>query len=71
MDYAGVSTKHYKIHPRSNRFISNKNGLSGSEWVAAIKLSCNYANLAGVPGVQMPNRCCRRIERKSCSMPAI
>ena len=60
MNYASMGVKHYAIHPRANRFVSEKCGLSGSEWTAAIKLSFNYANLAGVPGTQMSNRYCRR-----------
>ena len=60
--YAGVGVRHFRIYPKANRFVYNKNGLSGSEWVAANKLSCHYANLAGVPGAtsQTSNRFCRR-----------
>ena len=66
MDYAEVGVKHYKTSPKSNQFISNKNGLSGSEWVTWIKLSCGYANLAGVPGAsQAPNRSCRRCNHEN------
>ena len=61
MDYAGVGVKHFSNYPNANRFISDKKGLSGSEWVAAIKISHNYANLAGVPGnSQSSSRRCRR-----------
>ena len=50
LSYAGVGVRHFENHPKANRFMSSKNGLSGSEWTAAIKLNCGYANLAGVPG---------------------
>ena len=61
MDYAGVGVRHFRNYPKANRFVSDKKGLSGSEWVAAIKISVNYANLAGVPGnSQSSSRRCRR-----------
>ena len=61
MDYAGVGAKHYKTYAKANHFICDKKGLTGSEWVAAIKMTNNYANLAGVPGnSQASSRRCRR-----------
>ena len=67
MDYAGVGVKHFKIHPRANRFACNKSGLSNSEWVAAIKMNFHYANLAGVPGAtpQASSRFCRRCRNET------
>src|SRR6202012_1015023 len=45
MKYQGAGVTHFKNHTPSNDIVYNKNSLSSSEWVAAIKLSCNYANL--------------------------
>ena len=59
MSYAGIGVKNFKIFPRANKFIYDKEGLSNAEWVAALKINCGYANLAGVPGTQAPNRQCR------------
>lgn len=65
MDYAGAGVRHYETHPKSNRFVSEKSGLSGNEWTAAIKLNFNHANLNGIPGQQKPgqSRFCRRCDR--------
>lgn len=60
MNYAGIGVKHFKNNTRSNRFMISKNNLSNSEWTAALKLICNYANLAGVPGTRKENNRCRR-----------
>src|ERR1700761_7726107 len=46
-------------------FVYNKNSLSSSKWVAAIKLSCNYANLNGVPGVGSTSLLCRKCNREN------
>src|SRR5699024_10892523 len=40
-----------KTYPKANKFMMARSSLSTSEWVAALKLNTNYANLAGVPGV--------------------
>ena len=65
MSYAGNGVHHFKTHTKSNRFVSDKTGLSGPEWVAALKLSFNYANLAGVPGSsQASSNLCRRCFRE-------
>ena len=65
MDYAGAGVRHYETHPKSNRFVSEKSGLSGNEYTAAIKLNFNYANLRGIPGQQKPgqSRFCRRCDK--------
>lgn len=69
MDYSGVGVKHFKTYTKANRFVCDKKGLSGSEWVAAIKLTNNYANLAGVPGnSQASSRRCRRCGRETESV---
>ena len=61
MDYAGVGVKRYRTYTKANHFICDKRGLTGSGWVAAIKMSSNYANLAGIPGnSQASSRRCRR-----------
>lgn len=60
LSYAGIGVHHFKHYPQANRFVCNKNGLSGSEWTESIKLNCNYANLAGVPGSRTSNNRCRR-----------
>src|ERR1700744_2901413 len=52
LKYHGSGVIHYKTCTTSNDFVYNKNSLSSSEWVAAIKLNVNYANLNGVPGVE-------------------
>lgn len=62
LKYQGFGAIHYATYPPSNNFIINKNSLSSSEWISAIKLTVNYANLAGVPGNTMNNssNLCRR-----------
>ena len=62
LDYYGVGVKHFKTHPPANKFICDKGTLSGSEWVASIKLNVNYANLVGVPGISQQSQAihCRR-----------
>lgn len=51
LKYQGSGAIHFKNHTLGNDFEYNENSLSSSEWVAAIKLSTNYANFNGVPGV--------------------
>ena len=65
MKYQGAGVTHFKNHTPSNDFVYNKNSLSSSEWVAAIKLSCNYANLNGVPGVGSTSLLCRKCNREN------
>ena len=70
--WQGIGVCHFKTYPQANRFVYNKNTLSCSEWTAAVKLSVNYANLAGVPGVvegHDSNRHCRRC-RSEIETPA-
>lgn len=69
LDYQGIGVKHFRTCPKANRFTSDKNTLSTSEWVGAIKLSTNYANLVGVPGVneQSQDRRCRRCRSETQS----
>ncbi|KAI5753517.1 hypothetical protein M8J77_000996 [Diaphorina citri] len=58
----------------SFRSYCGTNSLSSSEWVAAIKLSVNYANLAGVPGVQSSSNnsnLCRRCFREKETLPHV
>src|SRR5699024_2377680 len=56
LDYYGIGVKHFKTHPPANKFVCDKSTLSGSEWVAAIKLNVNYANLVGVPGISQQSQ---------------
>ena len=74
LDYQGIGVKHFKTYPKANRFMVDKSNLSGSEWVAAVKLNTNYANLNGVPGVneQSQDRRCRRCpsENQSREIPS-
>lgn len=60
LKYQGAGVVHFATHTKSNDFVCNKNSLSTSEWVAAIKLNSNYANLNGVPGVENSSVLCRR-----------
>lgn len=55
----------FKNHTASNDFIYNKNSLSSSEWVSAIKLNCNYAALNAVPGVNSTSTLCRKCNREN------
>ena len=65
LSYQGSGAIHFKNHTASNDFVYNKNTLSSSEWVSAIKLSINYANLNGVPGVSSnSSSLCRRCNRE-------
>jgi len=65
LKYHGSGVIHYKTCTTSNDFVYNKNSLSSSEWVAAIKLNVNYANLNGVPGVEGPSNLCRKCSRET------
>ncbi|KAG4073566.1 hypothetical protein HA402_000790 [Bradysia odoriphaga] len=65
LSYQGSGVIHFGQHTASNDFVYNKNSLSSSEWVAAIKLSINYANLNGVPGVSNSSSLCRKCEREN------
>jgi hypothetical protein len=47
--WQGIGVKHFKTYPKGNRFMGNKSTLTDSQWVEALKLNMNYANLAGVP----------------------
>ena len=49
--YQGSGVKHFQTFPKANSFMYDKKFLSNSEWVAALKLNSNYANLRGVPGI--------------------
>ncbi len=71
LNYQGSGTVHFKNHPPSNDFVYNKNSLSSSEWVSAIKLSTNYANLNGVPGVASTSNLCRKCGKESETIPHV
>jgi hypothetical protein len=66
MNYAGVGAMNCKIYTKANRFVRGVGDLSGGEWVAALKLTFNYANLYGVPcvagntGIGSTSHHCRR-----------
>ncbi|XP_073976443.1 uncharacterized protein [Rhodnius prolixus] len=47
----GIGVRHFKEEPKANKFINDKQLLTGSEWSNALKLNINYAPLRGVPGV--------------------
>jgi hypothetical protein len=66
-DFQGVGAIHFKAYPKANAFVYQKNGLSCSEWTAAIKLSTNYANLRGVPANKKSGASplCRRCHREN------
>ena len=49
--WQGIGARHFRKLPTANGFMTGKSSLSSSEWTAAIKLNCNYANLRGVKGV--------------------
>ena len=51
----GIGVRHFATHLPANRFMYEKSNLSSSEWVTAVKLSTNYANLAGVRGAKNKN----------------
>ena len=64
--YQGIGVKHFEAFPKSNKFMMARTSLSSSEWVAAIKLNTNYANLAGVPGVNTEHRSASSIRCRRC-----
>ncbi|KAK9502788.1 hypothetical protein O3M35_011494 [Rhynocoris fuscipes] len=47
----GVGVLYFTDTPKANSFVFNKEIMTGSEWVNALKLIINYAPLRGVPGV--------------------
>ena len=63
-DWQGIGVKHFLTCPQANRFMTSTTTLSCSEWTAAIKLTTNYASLAGVPGApgadSRSSKLCRR-----------
>ena len=65
--YQGSGVKHFKTYPKANRFLIKRSKLSSSEWVAALKLNINYANLAGVPGVNTEHRSAPSIRCRRCA----
>lgn len=65
--YQGIGVKHFKTYPKANQFLSTRKNLSSSEWVAALKLNINYANLAGVPGVNTEHRSAPSIRCRRCA----
>lgn len=69
--YQGSGVIHFKNHTQSNDFVYNKNSLSSSEWVSAIKLSTNYANLNGVPGVGSASNLCRKCGKEIETIPHV
>lgn len=71
LKYQGSGAIHFKTYTPSNNFIYNKNSLSSFEWVSAIKLSTNYANLNGVPGVSSTSNLCRKCNKEIESIPHV
>ncbi len=71
LKYQGSGAIHFKTHTPSNDFTYNKNTLSSSEWVAAIKLNVNYANLNGVPGVETTSNLCRKCNGEKETIPHV
>ena len=65
--YQGVGVRHFKTYPKANQFLVKRTNLSSSEWVASIKLNINYANLAGVPGVDTEHRSAPSIRCRRCA----
>ncbi len=65
LKYQGAGVIHFQTFIKGNDFVCNKNSLSSSEWTAAIKLNCNYANLNGVPGVESASNLCRKCNREN------
>lgn len=55
----GIGVKWYKSFPLSNQWVSNKQGLTSSEWTNAIKLSMNSMANRGTGGRSRGNRHCR------------
>ena len=64
--YQGIGVKHFETYPKANRFMMTRLSLSSSEWVAALKLNINYANVAGVPGVNTEHRSAPSIRCRRC-----
>lgn len=71
LKYQGSGVIHFKNHTPSNDFVYNKNTLSSSEWVSAIKLNSNYANLNGVPGIGSSSNLCRKCGKESETIPHV
>lgn len=71
LKYQGSGVIHFATYTPSNNFIYNKNSLSSSEWVSAIKLNTNYANLNGVPGVSSASNLCRKCSREIETIPHV
>ena len=63
--WQGIGVCNFAEFPKINSFVSKKNGLSTSEWTAAVKLNTNYANLRGVPGVSSESTLCHRCGKEN------
>ncbi|KAI5692677.1 hypothetical protein M8J75_007109, partial [Diaphorina citri] len=55
----GIGIQWYKSFPLSNQWVSNKQGLTSSDWTNAIKLSMNSMANRGTGGRSRGNRLCR------------
>ncbi|BES95949.1 Hypothetical protein NTJ_08758 [Nesidiocoris tenuis] len=59
MPQRGIGVKWYKSTPFTNSWVSNKGGLTSSEWTNGIKLSMNLMSNRGTGGRSQGNRLCR------------
>ncbi|KAJ4426489.1 hypothetical protein ANN_27303 [Periplaneta americana] len=55
----GRGVELYSQVPKANAWISNKSGLSTSEWVTCLKMNANLAAVRGVPGRSLDGSRCR------------
>ena len=49
----------YSDLPKANSWVSNKKGLSSSEWTNALKMSCNISAVRAIPGRSFNTTRCR------------
>jgi len=72
-EYQGLGVIHFKVYPKANAWVCDKNRMSSSEWTCTMKLSTGYANLAGVLGnwSRAQNDRCRRCGREKETLPHV
>lgn len=56
----GKSIAQFCEYPKINKLMLTKSGLSLSEWITLIKMSCNSVLLRGVPGRSQNTFLCRQ-----------
>lgn len=66
---AGVSM--FADYTKGNRWVTNKSGLSSSQWTTALQMSCNCVSVRALPGRSSGTDSCRHCRDKRESLPHV